>query len=108
MDLIANKSVEGYTSKLYNISDITFKRDDAALMDRKFVESLSKSLKEKGMEYPILLSKSKNTYVCKIGNNRVHWALENGYTRIDGILVSDEKECKDLLKMTEMKYGQDY
>lgn len=127
MDLIANKEVSGWESKLYNISDIFWMRDEAAILDRKFLEALNKSLTDKGMEYPIIITHShlfkswvKNPHIftkplevdqpyrCTIGNNRLHWAFSKGYSRIECIYVSSKQEKEEVLKLTEMKYCVDF
>ena len=127
MDLIAKDKVEGWESKLYNISDIFFMRDEAAILDRKFRESLNKSLDENGMKFPILVTDStlfkswverphifpkpldvSEPYRCVIGNNRMHWASSRGYTRIQAIYVSSKEEKQKVLKLTEMEYGRDF
>lgn len=127
MDLIANKTVNGYKSKLYNISDVFWQRDEAAILDRKFTEALAKSLQENGMEYPILITDSclfkswidrpdifpkeievDQPYRCVIGNNRMHWAFNKGYQKVECIYVSSKEEKEKVLKLTEMEYGQDF
>lgn len=127
MDLIAKDKVEGWESKLYNISDISFMRDDAAILDKKFSKSLNRSLDKNGMKFPVLVTDSNlfkswverpdifpkpldvsEPYRCVIGNNRMHWAFNRGYTKIEAIYVSSKEEKQRVLKLTEMEYGRDF
>jgi hypothetical protein len=113
MYLKANKTVDNYTTIYVDLNDIYSKRDDAAIMDPKFVDSLHKSLDEKGMEYPIILRNGaeENTgfpYACWIGNNRIHYAKVRGYTHIAGILAETITDKRNIFHITNMKYCEDF
>jgi len=88
------------------LSDIHSVNDN--LQDKAFDAILTRSLKQKGMLNPILVCTDKSfkltdirsferrpvpeeiteTYRCLIGNNRYKFAVENGYTHIECLLVS--------------------
>jgi len=113
MILKANKSVEGYTTINVPLEDIYSKRDQAAIMDPKFVASLHQSLDENGMEYPVILrdGAEENTgslYACWIGNNRIHYAKERGYTHIAGILAETITDKRNIFHITNMEYCKDF
>jgi hypothetical protein len=111
MDLVANKKVSGWESRLYNLSDIFWVRDEAAILDVKFTKALTKSLDENGMKFPVLITNSNmpiTPYKCLIGNNRLHWAFNKNYKRVECIYLSSKEDEKKVLKLTEMEYGRDF
>ena len=83
------------------------------LQDKAFEKIFNNSLKEKGMLNPILLSTEEgfrnNTkpfdrrpqpehvdkkYRCLIGNNRYKYAIDNGYTHIECLVIDDLEQLK--------------
>jgi hypothetical protein len=114
MILYANKKLTDFESKIYLIKDIFWMRDPGVLETPEFTESLWKSLDESGMDWPIIMTyqsafkKEMNAnkyrhlfpkpidvpeyYRCAVGNNRMHWAFERGYTSIEAILVDTWEE----------------
>lgn len=113
MYLKANKTVDNYQTIYVALEDIYSKRDDAAIMDPKFVAALHISLDTHGMEYPIILrdGAEENTgfpYACWIGNNRIHYAKERGYTHIAGILAETITDKRNIFYITNMEYCKDF
>ena len=83
------------------------------LQDKAFEKIFNNSLKAKGMLNPILLSTEEgfrnNTkpfdrrpqpehvdkkYRCLIGNNRYKYAVDNGYTHIECLVIDDLEQLK--------------
>ena len=83
------------------------------LQDKAFEKIFNNSLKAKGMLNPILLSTEEgfrnNTkpfdrrpqpehvdkkYRCLIGNNRYKYAIDNGYTHIECLVIDDLEQLK--------------
>lgn len=103
------------------LEDINSVNDN--LQDRAFENTLSKSLKMKGMLNPILVCLDKDfkstdisfferrsvpeeineTYRCLIGNNRFKYAKENGYTHIECHLVKTLEEVKAAHRLTQIE-----
>lgn len=98
-------------SDVYSLND--------GLVDRAFMSIFTKSLESKGMLNPILLSteegfKSKTRefdkrpqpddsgcmYRCMIGNNRYKYAVDNGYTHIEALVIDDYDELKSTHRKT--------
>ena len=102
-------------TKILALKDINSVNDN--LQDKAFDSILKNSLETKGMLNPILVCTDKDfkqtdiskferrsvpqditeKYRCLIGNNRYRYAVENGYTHIDAIVVDDESEVRPLM-----------
>lgn len=128
--LHSKKKVEGFEHKVFSLTDVYWKLDEAAILDRKFREALSKSLDEQGMLWPpivwgqdvflLYLSESgkrhdpsksveiNQDYRVAIGNNRFHYAEENGYTHIECVIAEVWGDRDTILAQTEMEYRKDY
>jgi hypothetical protein len=92
---------------------------DEVEVDRKWREVFLQSMAEKGMLNPILVCTEKNLEkelykICRLpwakigakwrvfmGNNRFHWALDNGYTSIDAYEL---KTCEDYEKFNSVTF----
>jgi hypothetical protein len=92
---------------------------DDVEIDRKWREVFLKSIVTKGMLNPILVCTEDNLEaelykICRprwervgvkwrvfIGNNRFHWALDNGYTSIDAYEL---KDCNDYDKFNSVTF----
>jgi hypothetical protein len=92
---------------------------DDVEIDRKWREVFLKSIATKGMLNPILVCTEDNLEaelykICRprwervgakwrvfIGNNRFHWALDNGYTSIDAYEL---KDCNDYDKFNGVTF----
>lgn len=94
------------------LSDIYSLNDN--LQDKAFDKTLKNSLERKGMIHPILVCTDsdfkqsdlqrferrpvevdiKESYRCLIGNNRYKYAVENGYTHIECLVVRSFDEVK--------------
>lgn len=83
------------------------------LQDKAFDKIFCNSLETKGMLNPILVSTEKGfksnthpfdrrpqpehieqSYRCMIGNNRYKYAVDNGYTHIECLVIDDLDELK--------------
>ena len=128
--LHSKKKVEGYERRVFSLTDVYWKLDEAAVLDRKFREALSKSLDEKGMLWPPIVwrqdvfltylkesgrrhdpSKSvkiDQDYRVAIGNNRFYYAETNGYTHVECVVAGVWKDKDIILAQTEMEYRKDY
>lgn len=128
--LHSKKKVEGFEHKVFSLTDVYWKLDESALLDWKFREALAKSLDEQGMLWPpiiwkqetflVYLEESKRRhdpyksieidldYRVAIGNNRFHYAQENGYTHIECVIAKVWKDRDTILSQTEMEYRKDY
>lgn len=101
------KAVNKYPdSIIVALSDIYSLNDN--LRDSNFFNTFHKSMSMKGMLNPILLSTEQGfkehthpfdrrpqpehveqKYRCMIGNNRYKYAVENGYTHIECLVIDD-------------------
>lgn len=93
------------------------------LQDKAFEKKLHTSLNLKGMLNPLLVCTEevfKNSdirkferrpvqpeidqgYRCLIGNNRYKFAVDNGYTHIEALIVESFEEVKRLHRETEIE-----
>ena len=104
-------------SIIVHLSDIYSLNDNLA--DGSFDATLKKSLSLRGMLNPILLSTEEgfkaNThpfdrrpqpehveqmYRCMIGNNRYKYAVDNGYTHIECLVIDDLVTLKNMNRKT--------
>lgn len=114
MILESNKKLQGHESKIYLIKDIFWMRDPGVLETPEFTESLWESLDKNGMDWPVIITYQSafkaemkankhrhlfpkpidvpEQYRCAVGNNRMHWACERGYTSIEAIFVDTWEE----------------
>lgn len=109
--LKCSQSHEG--TKLVALEDIYSLNDN--LQDKAFDKIFKNSLETKGMLNPILLSTEEgfrnNTrpfdrrpqpehvdkkYRCLIGNNRYKYAVDNGYTHIECLVIDDLEKLKEM------------
>lgn len=100
-------------SVIVALSDIYSLNDN--LQDKAFDKIFTNSLKKNGMLNPILLSTEEgfhsNTrpfdrrpqpehveqmYRCLIGNNRYKYAVDNGYTHIECLVIDDLEKLKEI------------
>ena len=128
--LHSKKKVEGFEHKVFSLTDVYWKLDECALLDWKFREALSKSLNEQGMLWPpivwkqetflVYLQESKRRhdpskaididldYRVAIGNNRFHYAEQNGYTHIECVIAKVWQDRDSILDQTLMEYRKDF
>lgn len=103
------------------LEDIYSLKDD--IKDTAFDTILRKSLQTKGMLNPILVCTDfdfkqtdirhferrpveediRQTYRCLIGNNRYAYAVENGYTHIECLIVRTFDEVKKAHLLTQIE-----
>jgi hypothetical protein len=128
--LHSKKKVEGFEHKVFSLTDVYWKLDEAAVLDHKFRKALSKSLDEQGMLWPPIVWRQDvfllyigesgkrhdpyksieidQEYRVAIGNNRFHYAEENGYTHIECVIAEMWRDRDTILAQTEMEYKKDY
>jgi hypothetical protein len=128
--LHSKKKVDGFEHRIFSLTDVYWKLDEAAVLDRKFREALARSLNEQGMLWPPIVwsqetfltyleeggrrhdpSKSIEIdldYRVAIGNNRFHYAESNGYSHIECVIAKVWKDRDIILAQTEMEYRKDY
>lgn len=106
-----DKTVIIHLNDIYSLND--------NLQDKAFDKIFTRSLKTKGMLNPILVSTEEGfktnthpfdrrpqpehveqSYRCMIGNNRYKYAVDNGYTHIECLVVDDLDELKRLHRQT--------
>ena len=104
-------------SIVVELSDIYSLNDN--LDDANFKNVFNKSLSLKGMLNPILLSTEEGfkanthpfdrrpqpdhveqSYRCMIGNNRYKYAVDNGYTHIECLVLNDLNALKNMHRKT--------
>lgn len=108
-DLIASNSVEGFKTVQIPVLNIYYRLDEAALLDPKFRQSIKTSLNGKGLLWPIVVKPIiDNKYFCWVGNNRLHYAEQNGYNTISCIVCKDYESKETAYKITVMEYGRDF
>ena len=109
MDLIASKSVEGFKTVQIPVLSIYYRLDEAALLDSKFRQSIKKTLDANGLLWPIIVKPIiENKYWCWLGNNRLHYAEQNGYNTISCIICEDLASREQVHAITLMEYGKDF
>ena len=128
--LHSKKKVAGFEHRVFSLTDVYWKLDEAAIQDHKFKEALSKSLDEQGMLWPPIVWRQDvfllyigesgkrhdpyksieidQEYRVAIGNNRFHYAEENGYTHIECVIAEMWRDRGTILSQTEMEYKKDY
>jgi hypothetical protein len=128
--LHSKKKVEGFEHKVFSLTDVYWKLDEAAILDPMFRKTLSKSLDSFGMLWPpivwtqetflVYLAESgkkhdpfkdlkiDQTYRVSIGNNRFEYAKDKGYTHIECVVAEVWKDRDSISAQTLMEYGKDY
>ena len=128
--LHSKKKVEGFEHKVFSLTDVYWKLDEAAVLDHKFRKALSESLDQQGMLWPPIVwtqsvflvylaeagrrhdpSKSIEVdqgYRVAIGNNRFHYAQQAGFTHIECVMSPTWQDRDTILAQTEMEYRKDY
>jgi hypothetical protein len=126
----SKKKVEGFEHKVFSLTDVYWKLDEAAVLDHKFRKALAKSLDEQGMLWPPIVWSQKTfltyleeggrrhdpsksieidlDYRVAIGNNRFYYAEQNGYTHIECVMADVWQDRDTILAQTEMEYRKDY
>ena len=128
--LHSKKKVEGFEHKVFSLTDVYWKLDEAAVLDHTFRKTLSESLDSLGMLWPPIvwsqsvflayLSEANSRhdpskpieidldYRVAIGNNRFSYAEQKGYTHIECVVASAWQDRGLILSQTEMEYKKDY
>jgi hypothetical protein len=128
--LHSKKKVEGFEHKVFSLTDVYWKLDEAAVLDHTFRKTLSESLDSLGMLWPPIVWSQKTfltyleeggrrhdpsksievdlDYRVAIGNNRFYYAEQNGYTHIECVIAEVWKDRDAVLTQTLMEYRKDY
>ena len=128
--LHSKKKVEGFEHKVFSLTDVYWKLDEAAILDHTFRKNLSKSLDGLGMLWPpvvwtqdtflVYLTESgkrhdpskaieiDQTYRVAIGNNRFEYAKDKGYTHIECVVAEVWKDRDTISAQTLMEYMKDF
>lgn len=104
-------------TEIIHLDDIYSLNDN--LQDKAFDKIFCRSLETKGMLNPILVSTEEGfksstrpfdrrpqpehveqSYRCLIGNNRYKYAVDNGYTHIECLVIDDIDELKAMHRKT--------
>ena len=130
MILKSKNKVDGWSTRVFNLNEVYSEMDEAALLDRKFLAAIKKSIDDNGMLWPPIVW-SQDTFLtyyeeqpqrqdpnkaveidlkyrCAIGNNRFNYAKENNYTAIECVYVSRWQDKDAVLKLTQMEYCVDF
>ena len=130
MILKSKNKVDGWSTRVFNLYEVYSEMDEAALLDRKFLAAIKKSIADNGMLWPPIVW-SQDTFLtyyeeqpqrqdhnkaveidlkyrCAIGNNRFNYAKENNYTAIECVYVSRWQDKDAVLKLTQMEYCVDF
>ena len=91
--LKANKTIEGYETLKLKVAETNFGH---SAIDAPGYIKLNKNIKEKGLEYPLILY---NETVC-YGNKRLLYAKVNNYEFIDGISITNAEELERVRVLT--------
>jgi len=106
--LISTHSVPEYESTLVPIQEIEWKLDSEKQSNREVkkqfeenTQSIHDSMDVHGMRWPIILKEGDSTpYKCYIGNDRVAYAVKNGYTHISSIVVDNSTDKLKIVQRT--------
>lgn len=108
-DLIASNSVEGFKTVQIPVLNIYYRLDEAAFLDPKFRQAIKTSLDGSGLLWPIIVKPIiENKYFCWLGNNRLHYAEQNGYNTISCIICEDFESREQVHAITIMEYCKDF
>ena len=130
MILKAKNKLPEWDIKIFNIDEVYWQMDEAALQDFRFRNAINKSLNERGMLWPPIvwlqgtfmiyaqeqshrIDPTKATeqdlkYRCAIGNNRFNYAKQNGYKKIECVYAPTWQDKDTILKSTYMEYCVDF
>jgi hypothetical protein len=128
--LHSKKKVEGFEHKVFSLTDVYWKLDEAAVLDHTFRKTLSGSLDSLGMLWPpivwtqgtflvYLVESGKKhdpskaieidqTYRVAIGNNRFNYAEDKGFTHIECVVARTWQDKDKILDQTLMEYRKDF
>ena len=130
MILKAKNKLPEWDIKIFNIDEVYWQMDEAALQDFRFRNAINKSLNERGMLWPPIvwlqetfmiyaqeqshrIDPTKATeqdlkYRCAIGNNRFNYAKQNGYKKIECVYAPTWQDKDTILESTYMEYCVDF
>jgi len=128
--LHSKKKVQGFEHRVFSLSEVYWKLDEAASLDWRFREAITKSLDEQGMLWPPIVWKQKTflvylqesgkkhdpskavdidlDYRVAIGNNRFYYAENNKYTHIECVVANSWRDKNTILDQTLMEYRKDF
>jgi hypothetical protein len=91
----------GYTKQAIALADIMVSETESVL-DNKWAEfgrqkSVAEHIAANGLKNPIIVLADGNKYRFTASGARLQYAVKNGYTHIDAIVLTDESEVRPLM-----------
>jgi hypothetical protein len=90
-----------YTKQVIALADIMLSQTESVL-DNKWAEfdrqkAVASHIAEHGMKNPVIVLANGDKYKFCASGARLQFAVKNGYTHIDAIVVNDESEVRPLM-----------
>jgi hypothetical protein len=90
-----------HTKQVIALADIMLSETESVL-DNKWAEfdrqkAVASHIAEHGMKNPVIVLASGDKYRFVASGSRIQFAVVNGYTHIDAIVVDDESEVRPLM-----------
>ena len=91
----------GYTKQAIALADIMISETESVL-DNKWAEfdrqrAVAQHIEENGLKNPIIVLADGDKYRFTASGARLQYAVKNGYTHIDAIVLTDESEVRPLM-----------
>jgi hypothetical protein len=91
----------GYTKQVIALADIMISETESVL-DNKWAEfdrqrAVVQHIEEYGLKNPIIVLADGNKYRFVASGARLQYAVKNGYTHIDAIVLTDESGVRPLM-----------
>jgi hypothetical protein len=91
----------GYTKQAIALADIMVSETESVL-DNKWAEfdrqrAVAQHIEENGLKNPIIVLFDGNKYRFIASGARLQYAVKNGYTHIDAIVLTDESGVRPLM-----------
>jgi hypothetical protein len=115
--LYPKHTVDGYQHLVLPLDSVHWQLDEAAVLDPKFRVSLNTSLDIEGMLWPPIVTTTADIpsdtvidkpYYVTIGNNRLQYAADKGYSHIQCVYVDSWEDRQTVHAATLMEYCVDY
>jgi hypothetical protein len=90
-----------YTKQAIALADIMISETESVL-DNRWAEfdrqqAVAKHIEENGLKNPIIVLADSEKYQFVASGARLQYAVKNGYTHIDAIVLTDESEVRPLM-----------
>jgi hypothetical protein len=90
----------GYTKQAIALADIMISAE--SVLDNKWAEfdrqrAVAQHIEENGLKNPIIVLADGDKYRFTASGARLQYAVKNGYTHIDAIVLTDESEVRPLM-----------